>query len=179
MLKICFIGLVVIISSVIFSCSTSMVHHIQIGTDAIIIDNVPFYPQEKYQCGPASLAGVLNFWGVNATPEEIAGEIFSRTARGTLNIDMLLYAQRAGLYAKQYAGSWHDLTKKIDSGYPLIVLVNFGVSFFQANHFMVVIGYNNDGVIVNSEKTEKMFISKDRFLRIWEKTNYWTLLIKQ
>jgi ABC-type bacteriocin/lantibiotic exporter with double-glycine peptidase domain len=151
----------------------------QSGTDAMIIDNVPFHPQEKYQCGPASLAGVLNFWGVDATPEDIANEIFSRAARGTLNIDMLFYAQRAGLYAEQYAGSWHDLTKKIDSGYPLIVLVDFGFSFYQANHFMVVVGYNNDGIIVNSEKTERMFIPKDRFLRIWERANYWTLLIKQ
>jgi len=42
------------------------------------------------------------------------------------------------------------LKKNIDSGYPLIVLVDYGFWAFHSNHFMVVVGYNEDGVIVNS-----------------------------
>jgi hypothetical protein len=64
-------------------------------------------------------------------------------------------------------------------GYPLIVLVDYGIKpFYQINHFMVVIGYNREGVFVNSDK-EYQFIEKDRFLDLWEKTGYWTLLIKR
>jgi hypothetical protein len=44
---------------------------------------------------------------------------------------------------------------------------------------MVVIGYNDDGVIVNSDRTENLFIEKEKFLRIWKRTNYWTLWIKK
>src|SRR5512139_1189114 len=91
------------------------------GSSAVRIDEVPFFPQDEYQCGPASLAGVMNYWKVPVTPDEIAREIFSRTARGTLTIDMALYAERKGLTARQYRGSWDDLRKKGTDGYPLVV----------------------------------------------------------
>jgi predicted double-glycine peptidase len=143
-----------------------------------LIENVPFYPQEAYQCGPASLAGALNYWGISVTPEEIAEEIFSKSAKGTLNIDMVFYAQRKGLDAIQYKGSLEDLRKNIDSGIPVIVLVDYGFSLYQANHFMVAVGYNENGVIVNSGKEKEKFIAQDDFMKTWEKTKYWTILIK-
>lgn len=145
---------------------------------AHVIDNVPFYSQETYQCGPASLAGVLNYWGVQITPDDIAKEIFSKSARGTLTIDMVLYAQMKGLKAIQYKGNIDDLRKNIDSNCPVIVLVDYGISLYQVNHFMVVLGYNEYGVIVNSGRSKHKFISKEDFAKVWKKTNYWTLLIK-
>lgn len=144
-----------------------------------IIPGVPFYPQETYQCGPASLAGVLNFWGVGVDPGEISKEIFSESAEGTLNIDMVLYAQKKGLYALQYAGNMDDLRKNIDSGHPVIVLVAYGFSLYEVDHFMVVIGYYDNGVIVNSGREQNKFIDERDFLKIWGKANYWTLLIKR
>ncbi|MDI6801333.1 MAG: C39 family peptidase [Thermodesulfovibrionales bacterium] len=161
---------------ILFSCSSISV---QIGFEAVIINKVPFYPQEAYQCGPASLSGVMNYWGVNVTPEEIAGEVYSKTAKGTLNLDMLIYANTKGLYALQYAGTMDDIKTKINNGYPLIVMVDYGFSIYQVNHFMVVVGYNDNGVIVNSGRTEHEFINREKFLNIWEKTNFWTLLIKK
>ncbi|MBI5212756.1 MAG: C39 family peptidase, partial [Nitrospirae bacterium] len=80
------------------SCSTVSV---QIEK-TIRINKVPFYPQEDYQCGPASLAGVMNYWGVDIKPEDIAKEIYSSSARGTLDIDMFIYANKKGFHAQQY-----------------------------------------------------------------------------
>jgi predicted double-glycine peptidase len=144
-----------------------------------IISNVPFYAQEDYQCGPASLAGVMNYWKIDVTPDDIAKEIYSKSAKGTLNIDMVIYPQRKGLIAEQYSGNMKDLKKNIDSGYPLVVLVDYGLWVFQSNHFMVVVGYNEDGVIVNSGKDKGKFISEEDFIKTWEKTKFWTLLIKR
>jgi predicted double-glycine peptidase len=146
-------------------------------SDLRVIDNVPFFPQEEYQCGPASLASVLNYWGVSAAPEEIGKVIYSQSAKGTLNIDMVMYAQTRGLEASHYRGAWDDLRKKIDSGFPLIVLVDYGFSVFQANHFMVIIGYNEDSVVAHSGRHERKSIPRADFLKSWEKTNYWTLFI--
>jgi predicted double-glycine peptidase len=168
--------LLTVIFFILCSCSTVSV---QFNSEPILINKVPFYPQEDYQCGPASLAGVLNYWGITVSPDDVAKDIYSESARGTLNIDMLLYVNKKGLYALQYAGSWDDIEAKINDGYPLIVLVDYGFSVYQANHFMVVVGYNDDGVVVNSGKTEHMFIDKEKFLKAWKRTNYWTLLIKQ
>jgi ABC-type bacteriocin/lantibiotic exporter with double-glycine peptidase domain len=144
-----------------------------------IISGVPFYAQEAYQCGPASLAGVLNFWGIKVEPDVISKEIFSRSARGTLNLDMVLYAQKRGLYALQYAGSMDDLRKNIDSGHPVIVLVGYGFSVYEVDHFMVVTGYYDNGVIVNSGRAQNKLIENGDFLKTWAKANNWTLLIKR
>ena len=160
---------------IVFLCSCATV---QRTGQNYIIKNVPFYPQITYQCGPASLAGVLNYWGVKVTPDEIAKEIYSVSARGTLDIDMLLYAQSKGLLATQYEGTIEDLRKNIDSLHPVIVLVGYGFSFVQKDHYMVVIGYNDHGIIANSGKNREEFISMKDFLKSWEKTNFWTLLIK-
>jgi hypothetical protein len=149
------------------------------GDDQATIIKVPFYPQKEYQCGPASLAAVLNFWGVPVTPEDVAKDIYSRSARGTLSIDMVLYAKEKGLEASWYAGGPDDLRQEIDSGLPLIVLVDRGFSVFQVNHFMVVVGYSGKGVIVNSGRDEKEFVPMDEFLREWERTRFWTLLIRK
>ena len=143
------------------------------------IENLPFYPQESYQCGPASLAGVLNYWGVAVTPDEVARNIFSASARGTLTIDMVLYAQQKGLSAEQYKGSLENLKQNIDSGLPVVVLVDYGGALYQMNHFMVIIGYNEYGILANSGKDNEKFIPEDDFLKSWEKTNFWTLRIRK
>ncbi len=143
-----------------------------------IIYNVPFFPQDIYKCGPASLASVLNYFGINVSPEDIADEIFSRGARGTLTVDMVLYAEKKGMFVKQYSGNLDDIRQNIDSNNPFIVLVDYGIYFYQKSHFMVIVGYNEKGVIVNSGRKKEHFISYDDFSRIWKRTNFWTLLIK-
>lgn len=148
------------------------------GSEAFrVIQNVPFYPQKAYQCGPASLAGVLNYWRLPVSPEVIAKEIYSQSAKGTLNVDLALYAREKGFKATSYSGSVEDIRKKIDSGFPLIVLVDYGFLVFQQNHFMVIIGYGEEGILVNSGKHQHQFIPYNSFLKTWEKTKSWTLLI--
>ncbi len=142
-----------------------------------LIEGVPFFPQEEFQCGPASLASVLNYQGVYVTPDEVARAIYSKSAGGTLDIDMALYAQSRGLEASQYRGGIDDLKEKIDSGRPLIVLVDYGFSVLQVNHFMVVLGYSDDGVVVHSGRHERKFIPLDSFMKSWKRTGYWTLSI--
>ena len=147
--------------------------------DMHVISDVPFFSQEDYQCGPASLASILTYWNIHTEPDEISREIFSKSARGTLTIDMMLYAQKKGLHVQQFKGSIDALRNYVDSGYPLIVLVDYGISLFQMNHFMVVTGYSNRGVIVHSGQFQNKLLLEKDFLAAWKKTDYWTLLIKK
>lgn len=164
-----------LVSCIITACSSHVI--IQYGPE-VIINRVPFYPQEDYQCGPSSLAGVMNYYGINVSPEEIASEIYSKSARGTLNLEILFYAEKKGLKAERYSGNIDDLRDKIKAGHPLIVLVDYGYGPIQANHFMVIVGYNESGVFANSGREEKKFISFKDFLKIWDRTGNWTLHIK-
>jgi ABC-type bacteriocin/lantibiotic exporter with double-glycine peptidase domain len=166
----------ILIAVCISSCLTA--HGIHDSSANTIIKDVPFYSQESYQCGPASLAMVMNYLKVMVKPEEIAEDIYSKSAHGTLNLDMVLYARRKGLSAGQYKGNLSDIHKNIADGNPLIVLVDYGFSFYEASHFMVIVGYNEAGIIVNSGKKKDHFIPEKEFLKSWGKTNYWTLLIQ-
>lgn len=146
-------------------------------TSKFIITNVPFYPSEDNQCGPTSLAMVLNFLGIEISPSEISKEIYSKGAGGTSDFDMIRYVKKLGLKGDQYKGSVADLKSKISEGNPLIVMTDEGFWFYRKYHFMVVIGFSEDGIIVNSGKKEKEYIKLETFLKKWEKTNFWTFFI--
>jgi ABC-type bacteriocin/lantibiotic exporter with double-glycine peptidase domain len=120
---------------------------------------------------------VLNYWGTPVTQEDIASEIYSRSAKGTLNIDMVLYAEKKGLKADSYEGSVKDLKDKIDSGFPLIVLVDYGFWVYQQNHFMVVVGYDENGIIANSGRERLKTLSLQEFIKSWKRKKFWTLWI--
>ena len=140
--------------------------------------SVPFFPQEENQCGPVSLAEVYNFWGVRITPERIAEDIFAASVNGTLDMDMLLYPRRSGFRTLTYRGGMEDIRNRIDNGYPLIVLVDLGFSIVQKNHFMVIVGYNNNGIYAHSGRERGKFFPYAELERIWKRTGYWTLLIQ-
>ncbi|MDA8387883.1 MAG: C39 family peptidase [Nitrospiraceae bacterium] len=142
-----------------------------------VLENVPFYPQKATECGPVSLAEVMNYYGAKTTPARIARRIWSRTARGTLDIDMSLYPARAGFRAGRYRGSIEDIEGNIDHGRPLVVFVDYGFWVYRHGHFMVVVGYDGNGVIVHTGRTPFMHVPWDEFLGPWKKTGYWTLLI--
>jgi len=142
------------------------------------IENVHFYPQLAYQCGPASLAGVLNYYGIDVTPDQIAMEIFRPDIGATVTMDMVLYARKKGGAAKWYSGSTHDIRCAIDAGVPLIVMVDVGVANISKYHYMVVIGYEPDGIIANTGKDREKRIRWKKFLPRWDRAKRWTLRIE-
>ena len=148
-----------------------------------VLEKVPFEKQNAYQCGPAALAGVLNYWGAKAATDEIAQGMVSPTAGGVLGVDLEAYAQKHGFNATDYTGSIQDLKNKIDAGFPVIVEVDYGFWVYQKNHFMTVVGYysgkNGDpgGLIVHDGYTPFAKIPEEEFMKIWKKTGYWSLLI--
>ncbi len=152
--------------------------------DAMIIKDIPFFSQEAYQCGPTSLATVMDYWyGKIGTkkrtgPDEIAAAIYSPSAGGVLGLDLERYAREHGFDTEQYAGSLDDLKKRVDRGVPPIIFVDYGVLAYQVNHFMVVTGYMKGHIIVNSGRRENQPIAEGELEKIWKRNGYWTLVLK-
>lgn len=163
---------------VLAACNTTR-HSVPPAPSNKLIEAVPFYPDASYQCGPATLAGVLNFWGVRVSQEEIADAVFSKSAGGALGMDLAWYARSRGMQAKEFEGTLADVRRAIDQGRPLIVFVDLGFGEVSAGHFMVVIGYTDDGIIANSGKNRFEIFSNNRFDRLWSRNSRWTLLITQ
>ncbi len=142
---------------------------------------VPFYPQEAYACGPATLASVLAFWGKPIPVERITQELAvpNLKLRGTLTIDMARYASAQGFAAETFEGTLDDLRRELVAGHPLIVMLNLGSRFFPVPHYAVAIGFD-DGrqvVFLHSGRTPDHPVPYKKFLRDWRKTDHWTLRV--
>lgn len=162
--------------TLIFSIAFISVIPITYAYDSLILP-IKFYPAQKDQCGPASLAMVLSYLGFKLEPDQISKEIFSQGAKGTWELDMVIFAKKLGLKAEQYRGSIEDIKLKISQGKPLIVMVDEGIWFQRKYHYMVVVGFTREEIIVNSDSFEWQPIKINEFLKKWEKTDFWTLYI--
>jgi ABC-type bacteriocin/lantibiotic exporter with double-glycine peptidase domain len=149
-------------------------------SNTLYISGVPFFPQLADQCGPASLAAVLNYWGKGVTPDEIATAIYSPRLKGTLSLDMWQYAQNQQLQADMRKGSIEDLERHLTNHIPVIAFLNLGFDWLPVGHFVVVVGLDqmDRAIITYNGKTQNSRISYDRFLHAWQKTNYWTLVVQ-
>ena len=140
---------------------------------------VPFFPDYTDQCGPATLASVLTYWGIPTNPWTLKEEIYLPRLKGALPIDLVLAAQSRGLKAEIYRGSLSDLKVQLAAGRPLVALLDLGFTIFPQGHYVVVTGYDDRrrGVYVHSSLDKDVFVSYERFLPSWDKTGRWTLLV--
>jgi ABC-type bacteriocin/lantibiotic exporter with double-glycine peptidase domain len=142
------------------------------------IDNVPFFPQPDYQCGPAALASVLNFYGDPATVEEIADAVYrDGSVRGTLSLDLVLYARSRGLDAAWNSATLQELLHWLDHGMPLIVMLDQGFSVVSKHHFLVVVGFGPAGLLIHDGKKAYATLPWSKFIGPWERTGNWTLKV--
>jgi uncharacterized protein YvpB len=106
-------------------------------------------------CGPASIAMILNYYGENVTTDEVYGR--TKAGNGLITIGQLQEAISSyGYTSKCIRGSSPDQLKSLlDNGLPVICLVHYGDlssrqdKNFQGGHFFLTVGYYRDGYYVN------------------------------
>lgn len=143
------------------------------------IKDVPFFSQQRYYCGPASLASVMNFYGISVSEEEIAKQVYNPKLNGALSMDMLNYARAKGLDAAYYKGSIEDIKKEISLGRPVIMFLDLGYFFYPVRHYIVAIGYDDKtGYLIAHSGAEKdKTFSYKEIHAAWERTGFGTILI--
>ncbi len=144
------------------------------------IDGVPFFPQDTSMCGPAALASVIGYWGTPASMNAVAEKVYHERFKGTLPIDMFIYAKELGYEASFYSGTLDDLKKRVSEKIPLILFINTGYALYPRGHYIVVTGYNEKMrmVTAHSAMNANEPFSYDRLLNAWSKTDYSTLLVR-
>lgn len=140
------------------------------------IPYVPFIEQKDDFCGPASLAMVMNFYGVKVSQEEIAKEIYSPELKGSLSMDLVLYPIKKGFETEMYNGNLDDLKEKIRAMFPLIVSVKERGDR-DRTHYMVVWGYDDrsKSVFAHSGRKERVVMGYDEFLDMWNRADFLTV----
>ena len=144
-----------------------------------LIATVPFIAQEAYQCGPAALAMVLQYWGAAADPEEIGRALYLPSARGVLNLELEFEARRRGFRTEAFEGTLDRAKAELRQGRPIIVFQDLGRGPVSVPHFAVLLGYDDrsEVVVLHSGTTAYQVLTYAEFLRTWTARRAWSLLI--
>lgn len=138
----------------------------------------PFYPREDDHCGPAALATVLGASGFAVRPEALAGQVFLPGRQGSLQIEMLAGARRAGALAVEIPGTPEALMRETAAGHPVVVLLNLGLSWAPSWHYAVVIGYDLDegAFLLRSGPMERQVLPFRTFEATWARSERWAFV---
>jgi hypothetical protein len=148
------------------------------GPTSTMVAGVPFFAQNELQCGPAALAMVLNWSGVAVQPSDLSSEVYSPGLKGSLQSSLIGSARRHGRIAYPITGS-EALLSEVSAGHPVIVLVNLSFFWYPKWHYAVVIGYDQQQreVTLHSGLTAREVLSYWTFTNIWQRSEYWGLLV--
>jgi hypothetical protein len=73
------------------------------------LTEVPFFPQQQYQCGPAALATVMSASGIDITPEQLSRQVYLPQRQGSLQIEMMSAPRRHGMLSLRLAPQLSDV----------------------------------------------------------------------
>jgi len=140
---------------------------------------VPFFPQEDYQCGPAALATALVHRGARVTPEDLVSQVWLPERKGSLQVEMLAAARRYGMVSFPLAQRFPDLLRELAAGNPVIVLQNLGIWPFQRWHYAVAIGYDLEGgdLVLRSGEKRRQVLPLAVHELAWKRGGYWAMVV--
>ncbi|MDR0550091.1 MAG: C39 family peptidase [Deltaproteobacteria bacterium] len=145
--------------------------------DRRLIEGVPFYPDDSYLCGPASLAAVLTFQGRPTTVAEASTPLIRVNLRGSLAPDLAIWARDLGYKARFWAAKPEEIVLLIQKNKPVILQIDSGLAL-KTGHFVVALGYGPEGLVVNSATVQQLIIPWAEFLTRWLKFQNLALLVE-
>lgn len=162
-------------------CTSIPAHkaELQAGLASIELTDTPFFPQEKYQCGPAALATAISSSGVSVELQELVDRVYLPGRRGSLPVEMLAATRALGRIAYIIDGSMQALWDELAAGRPVLILQNLGVAAIPRWHFAVVVGVDaaRDEVVLRSGVERRRVTSAATFLRTWRRSDYWGFVV--
>lgn len=147
--------------------------------DQVILEDVPFYPQERYQCGPASLAMMLNSQGLQTDPEILKELVYIPGREGSLQVEMVAAARAHGMLVYPLEKELESVLGEVASGNPVLVMQNLRFGWWPQWHFAVVIGYDagERDLILHTDTRKREAIDLEVFSNTWGRADNWAVTI--
>lgn len=142
-----------------------------------VLKNVPFFPQDAYQCGPAALSMTLVWSGLDVSPPELTAAVYTPSRKGSIQPAMIAASRRFGRVA-YVISSPEELIREVAHGHPVIVLQNLGLSWHPVWHYAVVIGYDleADAVLLHSGEESAKKVPLRVFNHTWSRSDFWGMM---
>ena len=144
------------------------------------IADVPLVERNTNWCGPAALAAVLRYHGEEVAAADIADDIYLPHYRGSLNLDLLIFARKRGFEVWANPGSADAMRRAIARDRPVICMVRRGNVVARRNHYVVVSGYDSDRrvwFLDSGNGREETFTEAD-FERESAACGHWMLVVE-
>ena len=148
-------------------------------TTKLELDDTPFYPQERYQCGPAALMTVLTMSGVDVALGEIVDKVYLPERKGSLQAELMAATRTEGRLPYVIDGTLAAIWEELAAGRPVLVLQNLGVATIPRWHYAVVVGIDADRgeVILRSGTDRRRITAIKTYLRTWRRSDYWAMVV--
>ncbi|MDP1685659.1 PA2778 family cysteine peptidase [Hydrogenophaga sp.] len=145
----------------------------------VLLDQVPFHPQEDLLCGPATLAMVAQAAGSSVTPAQLTPQVYLPGRQGALQTEMLAATRRQGLVAYPLAPDLQTVLTEVASGHPVLVLQNLSLAFSPMWHYAVVVGYDRSQrqVLLHSGTTARLAMPMSTFENTWARSSHWAVRV--
>lgn len=142
------------------------------------LSSVPFFPQERYQCGPATLAMALGAAGISVVPDALVSQVYVPQRAGSLQPEMLAAGRRNGAVSMLIPPRLDALLTEVAAGNPVAVLQNLSIPLSPLWHYALVIGYDLDAgdIILRSGTTKRLVMPLSTFEHTWARSNYWGMV---
>lgn len=177
------IGAALLAAVLLAGCAAQQVQQLAAHPPAGLPERVeltatPFFPQKRYQCGPAALATVLSYAGVSVTPGELTPEVYLPARHGSLQAEMLAAARRHGLIAYVLPPRLDDVLREVAAGWPVLTLQNLSLPIWPMWHYAVVVGYDRpkQRIFLRSGRTRRESMSMTVFEHTWARSHHWAML---
>lgn len=143
-----------------------------------LIEQVPFHGQRDYQCGPATLAMMLEHGDRAASVDELIPQVFLPGREGSVQPEMLATVRRHGLIPYLIPGEMDALVQEVSAGHPVAVLQNLSLPWWPMWHYAVVVGYDVDDerLVLHSGEAPHMDVSMGRFDATWARSDRWAFV---
>jgi len=166
----------IIATSIVAGCASTA----PLGERASIaeLDAVPFFPQTAFDCGPAALATILATAGVTATPDALVDEVYVEGLSGSLQAELLAATRRHERLPVNVTGGLDGLLAELESGRPVLVLLNLGLARRPVWHYAVVVGFDAQAarLVLRSGEERARHERVSRFLRQWQLADQWAFV---
>ncbi|MHB1949980.1 MAG: PA2778 family cysteine peptidase [Acidiferrobacteraceae bacterium] len=143
------------------------------------IASVPFFPQTRHECGPASLAMMLDFAGRHVTPGALEPKVYLPGRHGSLAAELVAATWREDLLPYVLRPRLVDLLREVAAGHPVLVLQNLSFDWYPDWHYAVVVGFNlrRGLIMLHSGKDPRDIISVRLFERVWARSHRWAMIV--
>ena len=140
---------------------------------------MPFFPQLEYHCGPAALAGIVNYRGIAVQPDDIARLVYVPELKGSLQVEIVAATRQFDLLPVTLDGQLESLLRELAAGNPVFVLQNLAIEAYPVWHYEILIGYDLEQghMILRSGVDRRITRTFALFEKTWQRAEHWALAV--